>query len=520
MNFRRLIHSPLTAILIIAIVCSGCARELTECQGPKLNINALNILKSATPSTTGAKAFLVLPNPIDATGVRTMQANDSKALQALSSLFLPGMTNPNELGNDFLKVRLHSMDDSDSILAEALNGQFKYDLTDPHYTEVMAHYSITTALQYMQVLGFSLVKTRPLFVMTQFREEAGKPGEVNAFYDHNYLQPDLPRTMKVSGEGQYAPGIDRDIYWHEIGHYLNESISNETGMDFAGDAGAVFSEGSALHECLADYIAETLSNRPYVGRWIGRNFDDVPVGDPLRRATDTSKSPRFQDVVKNDGSQSFPERYKVSEWCSRVLWDLRTQFAKEDPSAGPALADRFIFSAVGMLKKDSSIREFKAALEQSDESLHCGLHKTSIERAFAGRGFNSNPDTLRKQLTVAVQARAVTPTANGYNAATMKAGATVGFDIKISNPNTVVARNVRIRLESKSAAFRTTTYQQGLGDLQGGVLLSIGTGGVLALDYSVFGEWVSGATATSIPYRLRVLVENGPETVIEGDLLK
>jgi len=130
-------------------------------------------------------------------------------------------------------------------------------------------------------------------------------------------------------------------------------------------------------------------------------------------------------------------------------------------------------------------------------------------------------DSLRNKLTVTVSPKPVTPTADGYTiGSAMGPGSTIAFEIGIKNPNTVVARNVRIRLESKSSAFRTTTYQQGLGDIQGGVSLSIANGGVLPLDYSVFGEWASGTPASTMPYRLRILVENGPETVIDGDLLK
>src|SRR5690606_23079956 len=99
-------------------------------------------------------------------------------------------------------------------------------------------------------------------------------------------------------------------------------------------------------------------------------------------------------------------------------------------------------------------------------------------------------------------------------------GVTVLFNARIQNPNSDIARNVRLKLESKSNLLVTLTYQQGFGDLAPGKTISVGTGSSgLGPDYSVVAEIDKSARAGQrIPYRLRLISENAQETVIEGEL--
>jgi hypothetical protein len=92
--------------------------------------------------------------------------------------------------------------------------------------------------------------------------------------------------------------------------------------------------------------------------------------------------------------------------------------------------------------------------------------------------------------------------------------------VQIQNGNSDVARNVRLKLEPKDTKLIALTYQQGYGDIAAGKTISVGTGGAgLGADFSVVGEIDATARAgTRIPYRLRLIPENGAETVYDGEL--
>jgi hypothetical protein len=491
---------------------SGCSRELTECNGPELDKDELLGLRQ-TLFTSGPRAFLVVPNPIDATNSISIEANDSRLDKVVDGFFLPDLLSPSRLETDFLKVRINSINDDLSILAQPnAQGNFDFAIDDVHYSEVMAYHSLSAMMRYVETLGFGLVKSRPLYVMVRAKEEDGsEPQSVNAIYTHNYLNPSKPRTLHLFGNTPYAPGMDRDIYWHEFGHYLNESVSRETGIDFAGDSGAIFTEGAAIHECLADYLSESVGNKGYIGRWIARNFSNVKAGDPLRSAEgkpDDMNDFHSVSTFSVDGKNL--DRYRMAEWCSRVLWDIRSQFAKEDGTTGSLFADRLMFSAVSLLKKDSSVSEFRSALVKADKSLHCGLHRRSIEKAFEVRGF-SQSGSLSAPLTL----KAAPIKLSAEEAGLQQGSGFFSFAVTISNPNGEKARNVRLILETVDGKFSPTTYLQGYGDLAAGGVIRIGTQDGLDSVYSVMGIAPRGA---SVRYRLRVRIENGPESILEGKL--
>jgi len=434
--------------------------------------------------------------------------------QIAGSFALPDLLGGGRLENSFFKVRIASPDDALSTLASPNSqGVYNFAPTDVHYSEAMAYYSVSAIMKYVESLGFSYVKTRPLFVMAN-ATEAGSEDVVNAVYEHNYLNPSSPRTIKMIGNTAFAPGVDRDMYWHEMGHFANESISGEAGIDFAGDNGAIFTEGSALHECLADYVAESLGNKDFIGKWINRNFEGTTAGEPLRSAVDSSGNVLDYEKVARFSGGATPERYAVAEWCTRALWDLRQQFVEEDPQSGALFADRLVLSALSQLKKDTSLRQFHNELLESDDKLHCGLHSQSIKQSFSKRGFPLDAGSIGK--AIGLQASPVGLTTEGETS--VAPGRTVVFRVRLQNQSGNVARNVRLLLESRSAALHPISYQQGYGDLSPGATVIIGTGG-LAYDFSVSAELSSNVPAgTRVPYRLRVLVENGETTTFEGEL--
>lgn len=512
---KNRISLPLLGFLFSFFLIS-CSTELSECDGPKLDVAKVRGLRQ-TLFYSGPKAALVVPNPIDATNNPAIQTTDASLSQEIEGFSLPDIVTK-RLENSFLKVRIKDTTDDVSTLATPnSSGDYVFSLSDVHYSETMAYYSVSSMIHYLESLGFSIVRSRPLYVMVR-AEDTDNPNAINALYSHNYLNPSLPRTMRLYGDGKYAPAVDRDMYWHEFGHFFNESASHEVGMDYAADSGAYFTEASALHECLADYLAESVGNKADIGKWIARNFNDIPAGAPLRTANPAQDEfNEFHNVALFDGTEKNLDRYRMAEWCTRVLWDLRSQFVNEDAAGGAIFSDRLVYSAVSLLGRDTSVSQFRKALLNADDQLHCGLHKNSIEKAFSSRGFEAEPKELSSKLTLQASPVGLNLVNDKYTIGNPTAGGELGFQLRITNPNGETARNVRVRLESSDPGLIPSTYFQAFGDLAGGKSITIGQGG-LSLDYSVFANIDKAPRSRRMTYKLRLQTENGPETIYEGEI--
>ncbi len=516
MDFQRDIRRVIRFFIFVGLIAlaSGCTRTLDQCGGPKLNLSQISQLRK-TLFSSGPMAALVVPNPMDATGNPAVLATDTRLSQFDYGFNLPDLLNPNRLESAFLKIRISSISDAASLLAVAGSNGFAFSVTDVHYSETMAYYAVTSIMKYVQALGFSYNQTRPVYVLAQTTEQGHDANYVNAYFENNTLDPSQPRVMRMIGKTDFSPGQDRDMYWHETGHFANESVSHEIGIDRAGEEGAFYTDGAAIHECMADIIAESLANKGYIGKWINRNF--TKDGSALRSAMDTaSNKMTYSQVMNQDNTGTYPERYKVAEWCTRALWQIRQQFVKEDPNAGQVFSDRLFLSAVSLLPKDASMAQFHEALVSADEQLHCGLHANSIDNAFTSRGFEISPSKLKTGLTI--QAQAVGEDSSG-NQTALSSGGTVAFALTVTNPNSETAHNVRVVLESQSAGFQVITYLQGYGDLPAGKSAIVGNGS-LPLSFSVSGQ-IDSSVPTGIGqihYRLRVLSDNAPEVDKDGTL--
>lgn len=499
----------LIALMMLFLV--SCSKELAECGGPQLDVARLTSLRNSKLGIGGPSAYLVLPNPLDATGNIGVQATSS-VLRSFTDVFsLARLPNPKRLENNFLKVRLNTQNDKPEILAMPNSkGQYQFAVSDPHYSEVLAYHSITSYMEYVSALGFSFNKARPLYVMVRAKEEGIDAKAVNAIYEHNTLYLSKPRTMKLYGETAYSPGQDQDMYAHEMGHAMIEGVTREVGIDLAGEAGAMFTHGASLHECIADYVAESMLGRPYIGRWIARNFQGLGIGAPLRRADDSKNKLDYTEVslVK---AGVVPDRYAVAEWCTRVLWDIRSQFESEDAEGGAFFADRMILSGLSLLNRDTNLSQFKESLVQADKRLHCGIHQTSIEKAFESRGFKEF-EKLTSPLTISARPVVITEIGKTLTS-TAQASKEIGFYIVISNPNSEVARNVRVILESRSAGFQPSIYQQGLGDLAPGERVELGKGPLEY--YTPVGVFKGDGGGR---FKLRLTADNGSESDVEGSL--
>lgn len=491
---------------ILLLILTGCGND--KCLGPQLNIDYLNTLKKNAFPITGAKGFLVLPNPLDATNNVTINVKDTRLIDYYSKINLIDLLNPMRLENYFLKIRISDFNDSPDILARPnTNGEYMFGVSDVHYSEVMAYYSLSVLYRYVEALGFELVKTRPLYVMV--KANSSDPDELNAYYDHHYFEPHMPRTITMYGKSENSPALDRDIYWHEFGHFVVESASKEVGIDLATATGAIFTEGSSLHECLADALAESVGDKPYIGRWLAKNLDGYQPGEPLRSAiTINGRELTFNDVIRVNKEIKVPFTYEVAEWCTRVLWQIRSKFIEKYGKEGSYYYERLIFSALSLLKRDTSFSQYRNALLESDFKLHCGNHKDDILRAFSEKGFQTEYPKLPGPLNFNSTVKTVESSSSNTFL--------VGFSTEISNPYNIIARNLRIILESsKTDIFNPIIYMQSYGDLEPGESITIGKD--LGYEYSVMGEYVPNKSF-GIRYRLRLMIENGPENIISGVL--
>ena len=493
--------------MIFSFSLTNCAREMDECNGPLVDKSKLLGLRASLFSA-GPTAALIIPNPMEASRNDGARASDRSLLKFANGLLLPDLLQSSRLESDLVKVRPHGLSDAASSLAVPnAKGEFSFEVTDVHYSETMAYQSVTNILRYVEALGFGLLRDRPLYVVVQAQEEGVEENFLNAFYEHHFFETTKPRQMKLFGSAEYAPGLDRDMYWHESGHYINESVSADIGIDRAGEMGAVYTEGSALHECIADHIAQSFSNKSHIGKWIAPNFEGYSPGQPLRSAVDTDGSVLMYDkVAVADGQGTTPERYGVAEWCTRVLWQIRNSFVSEDGDTGSFFSDRLMLSAVSQLPKDASIKNFYQSLVKSDEQLHCGLHQRSINNAFASRGFQTEPASLSQPLTLFAEPYATQ----------VDSGSIILFKVRVANPSGEIARNVRLVLESQSNALIVAQPIQGLGDLAPGAEILVGASSTGLSDaYSpsaLKDERVSGSAA----FILKAVPENGPETYLQG----
>ncbi len=504
------------ALSFVGLVYLRCSTELTECAGPMLDVPTLRSMRQNFFALGGSqKASLVYPNPILATGNIAIEATSSELTRAVRLFSIGNLIASDRLESDFVKIRATAIDSPPSAKPDP-QGIYQYSITDPRYSEVLQYYSVAGLLNYVERLGFKINKSKPLYVLVSVAETGGSP---NAFYEHNSFTGKAYREIRFVGTGSYRPSVDATIGLHEVTHNIIENASYERGIDSDGERLAMATHGSFIHEGVADVLADSIIDQPAVGSWLARNFNDIALGDPLRSAVDRpGKTLDYQTVMENDGSGKRPERYEVAEWLSRVLWDIRQAFLGEDSESGAIFFERLMLTGLGHLYENTSLREFRDALIKTDEQMHCGLHRRSISRAFSGRGFQPNPPDLKEPL--ALQARPVGLTnQNGqFQIVNLAPGIEGSFEITLTNPNSVVADDVRIRLESSGPFLHIQTPGQGLGNLAAGKTITIGSRGLSFL-YSVGFLVDSGAPRGSvIPYTLRVSTGNGDPTILSGEI--
>jgi hypothetical protein len=507
---------------ILSLLLSSCGIKLSDCAGPLLNTQKLLEVQQDR-FFSGPQAYLVLPNPIDSPRLSLFSFTASTFRGAQQGVGLPNLQSQTALENTFLKIRRNGFFDSaDKLVNQQMLSSASNDIRDPQYSQVMAYHSITAISDYAQSLGFSINKSRPLYVIVRASEDPSNPNstvnssEVNAYYVHNKFQPNQPRLIQLKGDSDFPLGADRDTYWHEFGHLFNESVSADRGFDEATDLGDYFVQSRAIHECLADYLDQSASNKDYIGKWGAKNFSDIPAGFPIRSAASLNDGKsNYSSVANYDARKGIPDNYELAEWCSRVLWDIRSQFKKEDQETGALFSDRVVFAAAGLLPKNASLADFRSALLSSDSQLHCGIHQQSIKKAFESRGFSTNIPKTSQPLLLSLSPVGFKDVTSPPQKVSPNGDADeIVFNYQITNPNGATARNVRIQIESSDPAVLPLVSLQGYGDLPGGQTIRLVGNGYQDYDTSISlsldRKYANGRQ--KVRFLVKILVENGPAT--------
>lgn len=521
-----------TLFLLVALI-SGCGMRRSQRPGGSITIQSFDLQSLQNfrldRFLDGPQAYLVIPNPIDSPQLKSFDFSQSDFQRAQMGVGLPGLQSTSALDNSFLKVRVRSRFDAADVLVRPQDlSSATLNIQDPKYSQVMAYHAISSISEYIKALGFTTDKSRELYVMVRSNSDpeqavsSGTNQEINAYYSHNTYQPQKPRYIQLFGDVRYPLGADRDVYWHEFGHHLNESLSVGRGLDDAGEQGAFFTEGSAIHECLADYLSESASQKGYIGRWAARNLSEIKPGYPLRAGLSLNDNKNyFSSVAIYQASKGAPDKYDLAEWCTRVLWDIRSQFENENKQAGAFYSDRTVFAAVQILPKNASLLDFKDALIESDRILNDGTHASFISSAFSRRGFPDKGSPLSQPLRLQIAPVGFKEFNNQIAAVSPNGSADeIFFSLLITNPNGGSARNVRLQIVSSDPAVIPYVEMQGYGDLPAGASVRITgnqykdfTGSVsLALDR----RYASGRSR--VRFSLKVSSENTPEMVIPVEL--
>jgi len=252
--------------------------------------------------------------------------------------------------------------------SESTPTAFRYPRSDKRFEAVMAYHHLDAMQRYLQALdvGRSILE-RPVVVNPH-----GLGAQDNSlFYAASFAI--------AFGDGGVDDAEDADVLRHEYTHALlhdqQPALFNST-------------EGRALHEGYADYIAASYSRaasdpnwrRVYTwdgnsGCWQGRTLDHTG----MYSATDRTR----MAYPAAAGCAAFPTVY---QWG--LLW--ATTLADLEDDLGRPVMDRLVFGSMAYLAPVASgVPAFEAAAEAllaADRALYAGAHVSALELRLVARG--------------------------------------------------------------------------------------------------------------------------------------
>ncbi len=298
--------------------------------------------RSAVQHLAGAtgRGLVFDPNPIVASGGLPLDADDD------IDPFRDWVTLRGLDGSGLLRGRWVDVE-SPAGRAFAVDHEHIYSARNLHFEEVMAYYHITTALDWIETLGFA----HPL--------PAAQRVIVHATGLDASWYAIATRTIHL-GDGGQEDGEDADIILHELGHAVFHAQVGDWG---GGDS-------NALSEGWADYLAASRTDGSRIGDWDGAGRPDGCLRDiaPRRRYPFDCTGDLYEDGLV----------------YSSLLWHLRE-------TLGAPLADQLAMQSLLMLAPSATLPDAAAALAYASRMLAGALGNDGVipivEEALVKWGF-------------------------------------------------------------------------------------------------------------------------------------
>ncbi|MEU4241298.1 M4 family metallopeptidase [Actinoplanes sp. NPDC026619] len=234
---------------------------------------------------------------------------------------------------------------------------YTYTRAQAGFEQVMGYYSITSAQEYIQSLGFTDVNnSAQKYKTTGYTDD-------NSYYD--------PSTDQITfGTGGVDDAEDAEIIWHEYGHAIQDAQSPGFGSS---------TQSGAIGEGFGDYWAYTMSSP------VSTNTTVTPlvcIGD-WDAVSYTSTTPHC--LRRIDGTKVYPgdfenEVHADGEMWSRALYDISTALGRET-------ANKIILEAQFNFAPGTTFAAAANATVSAAQSLYGSTAAASVTTAFKARGF-------------------------------------------------------------------------------------------------------------------------------------
>lgn len=315
--------------------------------------------KPATGSAT-AQARVFMPNPIQSTGVQTLQ-DDKDSAAAVPAAAYHSVTLTDLDGSGYLSGRWAKVINETGAPVYG-TGPFNFTRDQDGFEQVMAYYWVTEAQKYLQTLGFGS-ELAPV-KKSQMLVKVSQQGVDNSYLwdKHNWLR---------LGKGGVDDAEDGEVILHEYGHAIHAD-------QVAGFGASI--EAGAIGEGFGDYFAMTVGSA-MAGR-LG-----VPTLAPLGCIMDwdatsyTTSEPhclRRIDTELKYADRKGQVHFDGQIW-SRALWDIWNALGRET-------ADRIIINAQFRFAPDTTFAAAAQHTVDTAQAMYGAGAAATVKAAFVDRG--------------------------------------------------------------------------------------------------------------------------------------
>ena len=366
---------------------SGNANEITY-----LQVSNNGVSYSGQFRRTG-KAKIFIPNPIGNIEYSDILKDESSFLDELnesesyrdrlnhfpesayqevrlrgldSSGYLNGKRVCVKVAKGHKRIRRRNLDFSD-IRARAPGSR-----VETGFEELMVYFHIDGIVRHLEKLGYKgsrAIFKNPLIANVYWRESDGSSYD-GAWYNH------LDQQI-CFGNGELSDCEDAEVIVHEVGHAIQDAISNNFGLS---------EEAAAMGEGFADYLAMSFfkDSKPEIYQDTVMSWDGLVNGlrynhtPPCQRHVHSSwyGSLHYNNFVKGE----IAWKHTNGQIWAATLWEIQEQLGRE-------VADRIILESHFELSPNTKMPRGARAIIHADRHLFAGRHESQLEEIFSKRGF-------------------------------------------------------------------------------------------------------------------------------------